>query len=122
MTADRQAPSPASDDQPAESSPPAPSVEEWLPPRYVNPESAPALRGAANRDSEAPFVMLPGAEGGFEPVNNRIVHIEHQGRQIPLVVLPRGQRLRRRIMFNVICAVLSLAILALVFWWLTRGQ
>lgn len=92
---------------------------EWLPPQYHNPDYRPPLRAATSGD-EAPLVILPTSEGGFKPVSNRIVHVEYQGQQIPLVVLTRRQRIWRRVLFNLIAAIVSLIVLALVFWWAVK--
>ncbi len=107
-------------DTPAEQADRAWNADEWLPPKYRNPAYRPPSIRPVTENGDAPFVVLPTADGGFEPVNNRIVHIEHEGRQVPLIVLTPKQRWRRRLIFNLVAAVISLVILWLVNWLLTR--
>ena len=65
-------------------------------------------------------VLLPDGQGGMQQLDRRVVQVEHDGQKIPLVALTDRQKIQRRLIIHSTGVGLSIIILILAFWLLTR--
>ena len=91
------------------------SIAHLLPPTFdvYDPER---LNVTVSRDDNK--VILPGADGGTTRIDKRIVHVDHGGEKVSLVVLSPEQRERRRMIQNLIVIGIGVALIAATIWML----
>ena len=90
-------------------------VDDLLPPRFEVADPT-RIRVGSLPDNK---ILLPDGEGGLKQVDQRIVQVEHRGQKVSLVALTPKQRIRRRIITNMIAILIGIAILWMAFMWLT---
>ena len=88
-------------------------IDHLLPPKFKvhDPEQvASSLTGNE--------ILLPDAEGGAKLVEKNVVHIDHKGEKVSLVVSTPEQRERRRLFQNAIVIGIGMLLLAATIWML----
>lgn len=93
------------------------SIAHLLPPTFDvhDPER---LHVAVSQDDNK--VILPDADGGTTRIDKRIVHIDHGGEKVSLIVLSPEQRERRRMIQNLVVIGIGVALIAATIWMLVN--
>ena len=86
------------------------SVDHLLPPKFTAAD--PAFFYRRHRDESQ--VLLPGEDGSVNVVNNRIVHVEHNGQMYELISSPRYDRIQKSIVINLLAVVICGLVIAIV--------
>ena len=93
-------------------------VSHLLPPKFHTNDPS-MIRVRKSRFDES-FVLLPDSAGGFQRVNNTIIRVEHDGEMITLCTPDKQQRIRRRLLINVVALIVCVTILYVAFRLLIR--
>ena len=93
-------------------------VSHLLPPKFHTNDPS-MIRARKSRVDDS-FVLLPDSSGGFQRVNNTIVRVEHGGELITLCTPDKQQRIRRRLLTNVVALIVCITILYVAFRLLIR--
>ncbi len=86
-------------------------IDHLLPPRFdvIDPTR---LKFSETDDCK---VLLPDGAGGNQPFDQRILRVEHQGEKVSLVALTPKQRMRRRVISNLVAILIGIIIIAIAF-------
>ena len=83
-----------------------------LPPKFDVPDPA----RTKIRSAESATVIIPDGTGGTRQISQRVLHIEHNGRQVTLLASTPAERKRMRLLTNFFSIVVGILILVLAYW------
>lgn len=93
-----------------------PELQKLLPPKFLIPGTV----EHAARSLDAHHVLIPLAEGGFQPVNTSIRHVQIAGRTVAISRLPSSRKRRRRVIRSIVLFTLCVTTLLIAFYLLRR--
>ena len=60
-------------------------------------------------------VVLPDGQGGVAQMDNRVLRVKHEGKQVSLVSLTPEQQARQRLIQNIVAILIGIVIMAIAF-------
>ena len=86
----------------------ASSIAHLLPPKFD-------VLDPARMGSEKFKVVLPDGQGGVAQMDNRVLRVKHEGKQVSLVSMTPEQQARQRLIQNIVAILIGIVIMAIAF-------